>query len=997
MPLIPTSLLRCVRSATVAAALLLAASATLAAGKDFVFNIGPYPSKGLFEYKLDAAQFRAANPSATQLSIIVERDGKSIKTTSKPLDANGRVHGYLDVGTMPDGAKYQVIARIVDVDGKELARDSETFKRTVMPFEKVGPIGTNPDIIIPPFTAPVIRENTVSCIERTYEHGTDGLLTQVIAAGEPLFARPVVFRARTGDGKLTTLTGDQPKLSKTGKGTTAYVQTFTGEGISLKVEGAFDYDGFYLFTVHLTPTAGQVKIDDLRLELPYRAAIAQLIEASVTWRRIEGTQKQCMGALDPKQGVLWDSHTFPSKNWPRIGNMPPFIWLGDDDRGLVYSNASEEGMHNDENLPAAQVERVGDEVIYTAWFVNKPLELAKERTFQFALQASPFKPMAKHAHLWRNQSYRQPYKNGTSFTNWFTDGSYPTYGRFLTLDLLKKYATATGADQVGVMASSVSECGGTPEYQQFWHEWGSGLGWNKQTPKPPEEWAVKMLEEANLPVNPFIRVEASSNVSTTNANYRVWWFNEEVRHAGISFLYQDNPPYVYYDDPPNGYGYQRDDGRREPTSAIWRSREFIKRIATSTVEAGRTDSPFLWLNAISPVIPGRSFARKMLNGEYLYTKLFTLGQYRVMTSEQWGMELDWYPFPQTEESAYPNIGPVRKYWRAVYSRLLLHHVTNFSGGDDAGYASRWINALDLFWLDDPTVAWHAYYRPDAIKTRRDTTYVTTYSADGRALLMVSNQAEKSVIDAVPVARASQWSNADLRYFYDAETGEEIEFSDGQLKLFIPAEDYRVVIGFAKPWPFAAKNVLGLDKLPAQSTLDPEATLTAISRQLLTSPTLRPVPQANRLYEEWMKRVMRDLSDDSANVVYLNAKACADVDFGQPGIQCSLFFDKKRNAMLVSYYNSSDKDVSLSEKVRTQLANKVGVQGHQFIIHPVTGISEWAFIDIPSHQGLLEICYPDTGDFWGAHKGPFTPGNMLANITQAIAARQKDMGGKPAKP
>jgi hypothetical protein len=83
-------------------------------------------------------------------------------------------------------------------------------------------------------------------------------------------------------------------------------------------------------------------------------------------------------------------------------------------------------------------------------------------------------------------------------------------------------------------------------------------------------------------------------------------------------------------------------------------------------------------------------------------------------------------------------------------------------------------------------------------------------------------------------------------------------------------------------------------------------------------------------------------------------------------------------------------------VRKQLAAKVGQSGHEYIIHPVTGISEWAFIDIPSHRGLLEIWYTDSPDFWGKHDGPFKASDMLGNIRGAVNARQKEMGGRPLK-
>ncbi|NNM88490.1 MAG: hypothetical protein HKL95_08220, partial [Phycisphaerae bacterium] len=831
----------------------------------------------------------------------------------------------------------------------------------------------------------------------TYRHGGDALLEQITAAGRSLFSRPAVFMAQVGSQPLMVLRGGAVELKAVGNGAAVYRQSFSGDGLTLQVRGEFSYDGFYRFAVQMAPTTKVVELRDLRLEIRFKESVAELIEAAVTWRRILGPQKECMGELDKKQGLLWDSKAFPSRNWFRIGNMPPYFWLGDNERGLVYSCASEEGMHNDENLAAARLERQGDEVIYTAWFVNSPLHLTKERTFEFALQASPFKAMPTNGRLWRNQGHRQPYKNGILFTDWFTNGSYPTYGRFLTLPLLKKYAKGSGADQAGPMASAVSECGGTPEYLQFWHEWGSGLGWNKQKPPAPPDWAVKMMEEAHLPVNPFIRVESASNVGATNIRYRTWWYEQEVRHADISFIYQDNPPYVYFYDPPNGYGYIRDDGRKETTSAIWNSRDFMKRIATTAIEAGKVTSPYIWANAITPVLPGRSFCRKMLNGEYLYTKLFTLGQIRVMASKQWGMVLDWYPFPQTPESPYPNIGPVRQYWREIFSRLLLHDITNFSGSDDnAGFCDRWLDALDVFWLDDASVHWHPYYDNDTKpRPAEKTTYISTYTAKGRALLFISNQNKNSVIERVHPGELEKFAAGRLKYFYDAETGEQIERAeDGTLKLFIAGMDYRVAVGFATEWKFAAANALNMPGLRAQSSRDPEETLTAMNKHLLNFPTLESVPGGDELYEQWMKKVMAALPAGSADVVYYNAKACSGVDFGKPGIQCSMFYSKKCNAMLVNYYNSSRQAVALGAHIRQVLAKKAGKTGYNYIIHPVYGISEWQFIDIPAQRGLLEIYYADDPDYYGPRRGPFHVGTMVGNIRNAVDANQRSLGGRP---
>ena len=72
-------------------------------------------------------------------------------------------------------------------------------------------------------------------------------------------------------------------------------------------------------------------------------------------------------------------------------------------------------------------------------------------------------------------------------SGWGIGYYYPTYGRFLDLarnaEAIRR-VRASGYDFIAASASSCSECGGTPEYQQFWREWGSELGWDKMSLSP---------------------------------------------------------------------------------------------------------------------------------------------------------------------------------------------------------------------------------------------------------------------------------------------------------------------------------------------------------------------------------------------------------------------------------------------------------------------------------------------------------------------------------
>ena len=982
--------------------------------KQFVFNIGPYPSKGLFDWEVDCRTLKEVAPSAAALRLVILRDGSEIRRSDLSIGKDARLTGTLDAGPMPDGAGYEITAEILDTDGKSLASRTERFTRHVMPFEQAPRAGLS-DVVVPPFTPPFIKGPAISCWGRTYVHGQGGLLEHLVAAGEDILARPAAIVARTTDGKAVTLAGARPQLSTQGKGRVVYRQIFSGAGIQITAGGILDYDGFY--RIHLDAAAADAShppdIADIHLELPFKGKCATLMDAPVTWGR-PGSEKRC-GFIDPsRQGRLWDSRTSPLNDWQnRQSNMPPYLWIGDDDRGLCYSCESDKGTANNDALPAVTIDREGSEVVVRVSIMNRPLKLLKPRSFECALQASPFKPLPTNARLWRDESRSAgPYKNGVYFTNFTGQGCYPTYGRFLTLDALREWSKSTACDLNGVLASACSECGGTPEYQQFWHEWGSSLGWDKINLGAVPDDIRKRFEQWKIPCNGYVMVESASNCAPSNIDYRIWWFSEAAREAGIRFTYQDNATWVYYDQPALDMGYTRDDGRREPTSAVWRSRDFMKRIAQSLAEQGSARGPYVWPNIMSPAVPGRSFCRKGLTGEYTNSDEIPLGLLRVFLSKQWGIVVDW--LMQAPADASRKVGTTRKYWRALCSRLFLLDLTNFSRDDTAEIARRWWHALDMFWLDDPAVAWRPYYQnPAPAETTRPSTLVSTYTAPGRALAVISNQGPDALIETValtvgngrlvprspslPVSRSPSLpvplSSGDLKYWYDAETLEEIEVaSDGRLRLFIPGSDYRVVIGFSKPWSFAAKNAIDAPDLPAQSTVDADATLSDLCRQLLDSRTVKPVPGGHHLVETWVQKILADLPE-SPNCSYFDTKATASVDLGANGIHCAMIYDRKRDALIVAWYNGTDTHQVLAQSVRDRLAALAGKSSFNYVIDPVSGISEWSEIDLPPHSGRLELLYPDGRDYSRMRHGPLSVGTMMWNANRAIAARKQEMEGR----
>lgn len=961
---------------------------------NFKFNIGPYPSTGAFEYDIDCRTLKEVNNDVEKLKLTVKLDGKKLKSEELGL-AGGKLNGFIRISKkpapLPDG-KYEITAEIIGKNGKAAATKTETFIRHTMPFEKTALQGQK-DIIVPPFTAPVIENRTKACcILRKYVHGANSLLKQVNAGGENILSRPATLNLETGSGKTVKLTGRKFKLSPLGKGKISYRQTFFGKGVKLLLSGVMDYDGFYRFKAKLAPESQPVEIKKLYLEIPFKAKNAIQISGTgkFNW---DPSKVNYEGDIEKKKGRIWDSkNSLFTGGAVRHGNMSPYLWVGDDERGLCYSCSSEKGMHNDDDLPALTLDREGEEVVLRAYFVNKPFELKSLRDFEFALQASPFKPMPKNHRLWRtikkNDLKRATYqKNGRFHCGFDLKWTYP-YGRFLDLAKMKEWADGLRGktyDFIAVPASSCSECAGTPEYLQFWREWGSPMGFDKLNARPG--YMVKILKELNLPVNNYVNVEAPSNTCSSNLKYRLWWFAECIRKGGVDHIYQDNQPYSYHYEPEAGWGYTRDDGKKEAESMIWNSREFMKSCANIVSQTGIKESPYVWPNMCGAPAPGRSFCKMALIGESPESDKLPLDHLRVWLSHQWGFNIQWL-------FQAPPKGASERYWRTLCSRLFLLDVTDFCR--DCEEYWKWERALDVFWLDDPSVKWHPYYKNDLVKSKlRDETKVSSYTADGRALFVISNQSKTPICEEIEFQNLKKYGAGGLRYFYDAESGEEIENSNGRLKIYIKPDNYRLVLGMKAPFKFAAKNLFKNLKIPPQSSIDREVTLTELCRQLLKSCDLKPIHNGHKLTEARVKSIVHEITENPDDYVFFDAEKCRDIDIGDPKVEKSLIYNKKKNIFLACFYNPSSKAKLLNGSVRNNLTQVAGRKKLGYVLNPVSGSSNYHVLDLPPKTGKIEVYYPDHKDYWGKRKGPFKIGTEMSNMLDAVIAKRKEKEGAAA--
>ena len=146
-------------------------------------------------------------------------------------------------------------------------------------------------------------------------------------------------------------------------------QRLTAANLDLRVQAHVEFDGMIRFDVEAA-AADAVDLDSLSIEIPVRAEHAgYLYHFPGAW----GTARNA--------GALPDSAV-------RMG-FRPYVWLGDEDRGLAWFGESDRDWHVAPGTPATEIVRDGDRVVLTLHLVSAPMRLAPESQRPLAWDTAP--------------------------------------------------------------------------------------------------------------------------------------------------------------------------------------------------------------------------------------------------------------------------------------------------------------------------------------------------------------------------------------------------------------------------------------------------------------------------------------------------------------------------------------------------------------------------------------------------------------------------------
>lgn len=217
-------------------------------------------------------------------------------------------------------------------------------------------------------------EIAVSCWGREYRFGASGLPEQITSAGASLLARPVSMKASVA-GERVRWRGMPLRLLAASDLEATFEGRRHGPGVALTTRVKAEFDGLVRFDVELQPRSTDVRLDRLCLETPLCWEHARYLHAC------NGTFWETWAGATPEAG--WRSAFYP------------FVWLGDEDRGLCWFAESNADLCLAKADDALAIERQGDVALLRVTFVNVPVRLRTPLRITFGFHATPVKPLPK--------------------------------------------------------------------------------------------------------------------------------------------------------------------------------------------------------------------------------------------------------------------------------------------------------------------------------------------------------------------------------------------------------------------------------------------------------------------------------------------------------------------------------------------------------------------------------------------------------------------------
>lgn len=740
-------------------------------------RVAYYPSYDLVEAEVDIAilGIDAKYEEATQVEVAVERlvqetVQRQVKGTdfeygrvSTVVGPEGTASLTIPVKPLPVGG-YGIFTRLLDASGKLLFEQVVEFKKRNYEWEG-NTLGIT-DKPVPPWASVKVNGKTISVWNRSLTFEENGLPKSIISGGDGLLSGPIHFESnghKVEIVKPVKLTSDSPAAAST----LAEVQI--GK-LPVTVETETEYDGltWFRFTLH---GGDDIDVNGLSLVIPLNPV------DTVAMLGGSGRNPIYAGDLPDGEGILWrSSESVPAAAGIK-GKFLSFAYLGNGARGLTYVNASDQGWILDDDADMILIRRQsaesGPDLVLN--LIANPATLKGDRKIEFALQATPVKPMppgyrsrlqglhpspkpdivGKHIEPW----------DATKIRSWMSGNTYVGTPGADLLTFRDEADWEIFREEVRRMKRrdwpdydirhlkyvATNTLGlATPEFDTYAGEW-AGHTTLKTNP------TLRNFRGAYTTIDLEGRTRIIHDMPDSMVDYRVWAFDQHQEQASLDGYWWDHEQFWTSANPITGSAYINDKGEAQGILNIWQFREMYKRMAHVAHENAMPNEHGRYAQGVVPAI--------MSHGSYLWAvetvwympslkfdQLDTVGGldgYRAMISRWAGLPIIISSVVQDKDFDL-SAGERPHQSRSVIGLALLHDVDVTDSGVHVEIARNVGQILLDFDYFDDRVEWIPYWESQSLINAQPDDVVTTLYIDknektgAEALAVVFNPREDAV-------------------------------------------------------------------------------------------------------------------------------------------------------------------------------------------------------------------------------------------------------------
>ena len=670
---------------------------------------------------------------------------------------------------------YQVVVRLLDGGGKELARDTRPMQKpNGAPSWLNNSIGKS-DEVPPPWTPIKINGETIQVWGRSYDfHGAVALPSSIVSNGQTLTAGSATLSC---DGQAAVV--QQPAIwTENSPAVSVAEGSAQVSDLRIQTETRIEYDGFAWVKLTLEPRGKTATLRNLTLELPLRREASTLVN-SIRHGQMQTNQK---GALPPE-------------GWRLNLLEKPLFWVGNEKGGFEWFAEDLKGWRWKDPEKTLEIIPEGD-INLVRWRIieaDKPVVIDKPLVLSFGYQATPVRPQNPQRSSWRQGS------NIQMWLPWLTVWNYPDAACISPVSR-KALQVWQGRGMrifhylvVGSMSPDV------PEWTWWAQIW-------QQTP-PARSVLVGTGDD---PAWGSIRSALVGANPQSFTDFYMFKLQTAIREVPLKNIYFDNVYLTPCDNADAGCGWVDFEGNKRPSFPLLGLREFAKR-AYVLLKQERPDGMIVHHSSGEPVSPVNGFADIVVQGEDMvkqvakdlsYHDLITLDKYRAQClSSPWGWET--MLIPQFERATELYRPEEKGYWTTPEGRkaidhlrgLVLVHGSNVWPGYGLTMDDVW-KVQDKFGWDDK-VQFFPYWEPNpaiALVSPLDpkTCVVSAYRRKEAWLLVLFNNRDQAENFTLRLGADPSAGNI----VSDALHGQIFSISAArEVVIPVPAREYRLLA-----WP-----------------------------------------------------------------------------------------------------------------------------------------------------------------------------------------------------